>query len=344
LSEKIRRKISGRAVTGLPLSLFFTDLLLVFIWYGIVCQVPLAYTSSFVQNMFLNLSNFWSLESRPTYALELVGLRPREGVPNVFGFWLGTIIRGAILVGLCIFFLRIEIRKHFKIKSEYGLIGSVAVITLASFIVLPHIASLYNLDRLYLTLLVFLLPFMVVGIYFLSPSNRRLKLPKEKVFKIILTFLIIAQMLYGTGLVHQLAGYPSYVVLNTFESASSFGELSPDSRYYVFDQDVDAVRWITTYATMPKHPPIIADHIGKLLMNGYGLIPKDYGTVLSNDSSYYLNVTGSYFFLRGENILCNRIFSYGYVSIPYVFSNLSNQNIIYEAGVSRIYIVTRYHK
>lgn len=334
-----RKKTLKKSISRVPLPLFLVDAGLGLIWYGVICKIPLEYATNSIITTLNQLSDFWVLGSRPTYALQLIGLVPRQGLPDIIGFLIGNVIRGTILLGLLAFWLLKGSWKDFRIDNDYAAIGTVAIGIVGSFIILPYIANAYNVDRLYLTFLIFQLPFIAVGGYLLSLPIQKLGLRKEKAFTLIMTILIASQLFYSIGLLHQATGYQSFTVLNTFQDAAKFGALSPDCRYYVFDQDVAATLWLVKYQG-DQTPGIVADHVGKLILSSYGLIPYDSDTLLTNDSSNYLKLAGTYFFLRGENVLYDRIWIGTYTSIPNVTSSLMNQNLIYNSGVSQTYVIT----
>ncbi len=344
LKDKLTGSLSNHK-KRLSLSSFAIVASLGFVWYAIICRVTLTHAINYlVLRTIQELSNFWILESRPLYALELVGISAKQGLPDILGLIIGNIIRAVIIIGLIAFLISARSRKgvwkEFKISNDFAIIGLVSTGVIVTFVVLPYIARVYNLDRVYLSLLMFLLPFLVVGIYYFSTLFKKIRRRYETVVAVILSILIISQLIYSTGLLHQATGNPRFLVLNSYQDAAEFGALSPDARYYIFDQDVSAVQWISKYQ-LSEESDIVADHIGKLILSSYGLVQYDYDSVLREDSSWYMNLSGIYFFLRGENTLFGRIWIGNDLQIPNVTSSLAHQNKIFDSEISQIYQTTR---
>lgn len=318
----------------LRLCTFILVSVLAIVWYGIINYVPFRDLIFSGRNVFLNLVAFFELESRPQYALELVGIYSRPGLANIFGFWLGNVIRGFSLIGIVAFF-RTKVNKFFGIKREYAFIGLTSIVILVCFVALPYVSRLYNLDRIYLNLSVFLLPFIPVGIYFVFVSL----LNKKKILGVSLTILFILQMCYATGLIHQFSGYPGFMVMNTFEDATAHYEFSPDIRYYIFDEEVVSAKWLGKFLPPIRYDYIVSDHIGKLILSSQGLIqgliPYRRESVLSG-SSIENFVFGSCVYLRYENWRYHRIWFGGYENVANITSELQNHNRVYDNEISEI--------
>jgi uncharacterized membrane protein len=334
--RKMQVSLEDRTVTS---PMFLMVLGLVFAWYGIVCTIPLSYSTFFAHTIILRLTEFFRIEARADYALRLVGVYEREGLPNVFGLWFGNMIRGLMLVGLAVFYLRPNMAKHFKINGTYAFLGLESLGTLLLFLGLPYITSIYNLDRVYLTQLVFLVPFLPVGVHFILTLVKKSRV-RENLVALLLAGLLVIQMMYGTGLLHQVLGYQSFVVLNKFETAASYKELSPDARYFIFNGESAGVLWLSKSIDGSIGTQLVSDHIGKLVMSSQGLIPYNYESLLNPNTSQSSWPVGTLFYLRFENLEYDRMWvGSSYVSIQNVTVYVFKQNKVYDAGLSSVYQV-----
>ena len=340
LIMKMRKRPNGEsAVSIVPLSHFLIIFSLGLLWYGFATQVPLDYSISSMRFFIDRFSEFLNLSSRSSYALELVGIIPRQGLPNIIGYWLGNLIRGLIVLGLLASLLKKSLRFHFKIRREFVLLGIISILGLFSALIIPYVTTVMNLDRLYLISLVFLLPFLGVGAAFLSLYIHRLGVSKKKALKIILSAILIVQMFYATGLLNQITGYPSFVVLNSFDTSTNYNDLSPDSRYFIFDGEISSINWMANFIPSSRLDNIVADPIGKLTMSSYGLIHYNYENELRSDESNYLIQSGNYFYLRYENTKYGKIYVGTYILIGNLTSELLQQNRIYDNSISTVYSV-----
>jgi uncharacterized membrane protein len=339
LGKMMRRPNREACFSLVPFKFFGFALFLGLLWYGFVTIIPGRYMIFSAENIINSFKDFWNLTSRSRYALDLVGITPRVGLPNIIGYWVGNIIRGFIFLGLLSFLIRKTVRKNFRIKNEFFLLASVSVLVLLSSVILPYVTIVYNLDRLYLSLLIFMLPFFAVGVFLLSPSIHRIGLSKEKSFRIILTLIIVAQMFFSTGLLGQIVGIHSFVVLNKFDTATKFNDLSPDSRYYIFDEEATMIHWLTKYIPVERFGKILSDPMGKWEMTSVGQIPFDSSNerMFVGNSSDYLNNIGSYFFLRYETTKYNKVYVGTYIDITAVVAKLQDQNRICDNEISQTY-------
>ena len=340
LKSRLRNKIVTSDERAITFRLFILVFCFALIWYTIVSGTAFSVSVGYLYNVYKNLAYFFFLESRSPVAMELVGIYPRQGLPNIFGYWLGNVIRGIILVGIMAFYLKKNKTRSFKIKGHYAFVGLTSVVVLVLFTIMPYTTMVYNLDRLYLTLLVFLLPFLPFGLQSVIDLFPKLR-EKRKLVGIFLSALLVLQMAYAFGLVHQISGYHSFVVINKFDDATVHNDLSPDSRYYIFDQEVVAAQWLAQYVPNTRLRHIVSDPIGKLIMTSHVLVYYDYETVLRSNSSDYLNFVGSYFFLRYENAKYHKIYVGKYIGITNLISELSKQNRIHDNGISQTYQITR---
>ena len=149
-------------------------------------------------------------------------------------------------------------------------------------------------------------------------------------------------MFYGVGLLHQISGVSSFAVINNFDDATKWDELSPDSRYYVFDAEVAGVHWLADNVDPERFLDIIADENGRLNMASHGLIPYDTSAenlFLGNSSVAYLNLSGKYFYLRYENLKYQKAYAGVYINITDTVVGLQRQNKLYDNEISQIFQV-----
>jgi len=326
----------GNALEKLISPTFFLVVFaLTFTWGAFVSLAPFVDLTRYSYNVFLDFQNFLVLQSRGRQALELVGLYSRQGFPNVFGYWLGNVIRILIVIGLVVLYFKPRVAERFRIPPQYVFIGLASMACLVSFIVLPYVTKVYNLDRLYLTFLMFLVPFLPIGAYTVLRPLRSNNLFRKSSLKILLTVLFILQMFYGTGLLHQLTGYRSFTVLNDFQVTTTYNEISPDARYYVLEAEVSAVNWLARYVNDPAR--IMSDHIGRLVMSSQALIPYQYASVLHSNSTSSSDLRGHLVYLRAENTMYQKIWISEYADISDLIKELQVQNKVYDSRVALVY-------
>ena len=74
-------------------------------------------------------------------------------------------------------------------------------------------------------------------------------------------------------------------------------------------------------------------------MSSYRLIPYNYENELRGNESNYINQSGSFFYMRHENLKYAKIYVRTYISIDNLTVEFSKQNRIYDNQVSMVCFV-----
>jgi len=208
---------------------YITVVLLVvftFFWQGLITGGPIYGLVHFADNFIRSLHEFSSPLAREGSAKAL-----GAGVAVVrSGQWLvsliGLVLRIFTIIGALYVFINYR-RQRFNIN--YLLMSVLALGILIAVVFLPF--GGYNLERVYIQVLVLLAPMTVIGIslVFQRPLAA-LKTPAA-------TLLIIASFISCTGLIFQYFGYPYSLSLN---NAGTYYE-----RIFIEDQDYFAIQWLS---------------------------------------------------------------------------------------------------
>ena len=271
-------------ITRFTFILFF--IVFLFAWYSYVSSsAPFVDILSIINQITSSIFTEF-LNPATSQGLALIQTT-NNSVLHTMGKYIQLATQFLIIVGI----LGVATKKiKFNIDNEFLIFGFVSLIILILGILLPFFASSLNTSRLYEISLFFLAPFCVIGFIFLfNIMNKIFKThwTDKTALKLMSIFLIIF-LLFNTGLLYHIFNDgPTSLSLDNLPSFPEFN-----------DQEVQGVKWLTTYKTAGYS---YGDARFASLLEGYsGNSPGE----ISNDLYY---PKGSYISLGTYNILSNQI-------------------------------------
>jgi uncharacterized membrane protein len=273
----VTKRIS-RKVTIAMVVFFFV---IMFLWY-IYTSGSATFNSfvSFAQNVYSQLSNFFSPSSRGQTVLEGLGLAAAPSFLNTVSRYLAYITEALIALG----FVSIVVRRtSIKFEREYLAFTMGAAVFLSMLIAVPGLANTLNMTRFYEILLFLLAPLCVLGAEFLVKPLAHTRLFKKRTEIIALALLVIILVpyfLFQTGFVYEISKSQSYSL------SLSGNRMGPVFLYeqfgYASDRDVSGALWLWERANT-ENSEIYADAISaNSVLTSYGMVYRPDIEILSN--------------------------------------------------------------
>jgi uncharacterized membrane protein len=300
---------------------------------------------TFVNSISKTISSFSSFfleEARREAPLEAIGGTGLGRISRLIGFLIGNLIRVTMIVGTLASYLKKgKDSKTLNIQNHFRFLSILMAIVLVLFIVLPQVSISYNLDRMYMTVFIFLAPFFPLGIYFFLRTLRLTNSPSSssKTYKVVISIILILQLAYASGFLNQLVEAPQYISLNPWEDIGQFQRY-----YYFFDQDVTAASWVSSY--VPAQGFLYYDITSSHIFRAYTDIADT--RAYKWKQWYFVNMTWrseSYIYFRVDNVLNREMYTSVnsttayYKEIGYMWPELARQNIVYSTGGTNVYQV-----
>ena len=292
-------------------------LIFMFLWYFLVAGSQYVAASNTVSLSSTAISsgghvNIVAQKDIKVLAIFGIGLK---NIPNGISAIVNDIIILIIGLGLLDILRNYSSWKQ-RINSSFlwGMILSPFILVLP--LILPSLSIIYDIQRLFLQLVVFLVPLFIFGIYYIVKVVNR---PNLK--SIIFLVLIISLFSCSTYLTYHFAGIPYSPY---YESQGSLRD-----EHFIFDQEINSAVWIKNYSL--NNTSIITDGIGySRLMQGnndFNLI----NTKNLNPNYYiylgYANVVKGIIYTQPENP----------ESIKNYPNLLINKNKIFDNGASQLF-------
>jgi uncharacterized membrane protein len=268
----VTKRIS-RKVTIAMVVFFFV---IMFLWY--IYTSGSATFSSFVtfgQNVYSQLSNFFSPASRGQTVLEGLGLTVAPSFLNTVSRYLAYITEALIALG----FVSIVVRRtDIKFEREYLAFTLGAAVFLSMLIAVPGLANTLNMTRFYEILLFLLAPVCVLGAEFLVKPI--FKKRTEIIALALLVIILMPYFLFQTGFIYEIAKSQSYSL------PLSGNRMGPVFLYeqfgYPSDLDVSGAIWLSERANT-ENAKIYADAISaNNVLTSYGMVYRPDIELLSN--------------------------------------------------------------
>lgn len=215
-------------------------LVILFLWYSQLTQVPFAEATNFIKKTFENLIKFAILESREITIGKLAGI----GVSSIPSL-INTITHGIIFLLIAIGV--ISLVRNYKIyldegfHVEYILSAFIFFAVLVALIAVPYVSVGYDTGRAFVTALFLLAPAFVIGGETVARILRRLAWSP-----FLLCILLILQYACSLHIPYHVFRMP----------VSPYYEASGPGRdiYYIYDTEFNSAKWIMQNG---KHPYMI---------------------------------------------------------------------------------------
>jgi uncharacterized membrane protein len=225
-----------------------------------------------------------------------------------------------LLPGL-LFLLFILYKKH-KFDSEYLVITGVCGILLVTILVVPFLSLQYNVDRLFLQILIFLVTAIITALVYI------MWFIKDSIKFVVIALLFAFYFMLNMRLDSQILGGEHFVQL--YNVGDDY------DKFYIHESEVKAAEWLTRNHINKK--TIHADKVATLRLYSFGgpnLRP------IENDIVPSLIRVDGYVYADYANLITNRTEARALgKNISYTFPSdflFDNKNTIYNNGTTKIY-------
>lgn len=325
----------GNSTGGISITVVALFFAVLFFWYAQVTEASFTAGVNVIHQTFINLNQFFLLESRGGQMLVLMGEGiwqkeiPRQ-IDLVFT-WLTLLL---VAIGVLSTILRYKTMVSIphsgrsklnllqsKIDTEYFALSLACSAILAFSLILPIILSTYGGMRLYFQMMAVLSPFFVIGGITVA------KFLKSRPQWIILVVLI-PYFMCTTGTMHQIFDFPKALTLNS--EGFSYDYL------YVHEQEISAAKWLRDNGELPK-TRIFTDYTGyrRLLSQGGIRGNIDNASLVAKDKK----IGEGYIYLRYCNVVEGKLLDaeMEWYDIAEYQDKFVGRNKIYANGGSEIY-------
>jgi uncharacterized membrane protein len=353
--EILAKRFTLKKNISLTMVLLFFGI--IFFWYSQVTEVAFNTGVDFVEQTFLNLHNFFIMESRCGRTEGLLGEGIMyKGIPHKIEFvftWLTFVLISVGVISMLKKYKEMVVIqgiKHLKpdfLKTKFSIEYLVLTLACAGLLVImiavPYISEGYDIKRLYTMMTVILSVVFVLGGIMLSKHFfffvKRKPVLKEKQKNLtentsqvraylIILLVLVPYFMCTTGTMYQIFGVPREITLNSdgFQYNAS----------YIHDQESYALKWLGKNREQDK-PRM------RYYTDYYGLIRLiSQGKILSNVDQVSLvghgACKGGYIYLRYYNVVNGKLMD---ESIGYNMTDYSDvfvvRNEIYDNGGSEIW-------
>jgi uncharacterized membrane protein len=301
-----------------------------FVWY---IYSSASSTFNDLVNMINNItsnfvSDFLNPLSRGSSVLQATGLESGVGTFwHIVGTYLYYATEILIVVGLLGLMLR-QRRSFFK--DEYYIMAFLSMGLLVACIVVPNLATSFNMTRFYQVSLFFLAPFCVIGGMDIVRLLSR-KRVKKYLLAIVVLAVIIPFFLFQTDFVYEVAKEQSVSL-----PLSSYRLSSYELTYYgvLKPTEVSGARWLLQFSN--PNESIYADFQFGGMFTYVGI----QAGALSAPSSGVPIGKGSYLYLGEYNIIDGVVLN-GYTTAPLniaqIDPNPNETSLVYSSGSCEIY-------
>jgi len=315
----------------ISMTLFF--FVVMFSWYIFTTSSAVfESTLYFGEYTYNSLRDIFNLGAREQEVLRGLGLESPPTIWNAIGRGFAYTTQFLMVAGFIGLIAR-AIRKRRKIRLDKDLFIfiSIAMVILASLVVVPGLSKTLNMTRFYHILLFFLAPLCVLGAEFLV--GLMFKQKGKLWISILLLIVLTPYFLFQTEFVYEVTGSDSWSVPLSKHRMKAYklrGRLG-----YVDERDVFSAQWILKNVDIQNTQMYAGLSSRNNVLFSYGLVSAEDVIVLSNVTSVTENGT---IYLNRLNIVEGIILG----NKPHVwnktdFSFIEDLNRIYSNGGSEIY-------
>ncbi|MGD0158841.1 MAG: DUF2206 domain-containing protein [Candidatus Bathyarchaeia archaeon] len=319
---------------SVSVGMVFTFAAITFAWY---IYSSASSTFNDLLNMINNItsnftSDFLNLQSRGSSVLQGTGLE--SGVGTFWHIW-GTYLYYATEILIVVGFLGLLLRQRRSFfKDEYYIMTFLNMALLVACIVVPNLATSFNMTRFYQLSLFFLAPFCVIGgrdiVRFLS----RKRIKEKYLLAIVVLAVIIPFFLFQTDFVYEVAKEQSISLPLSSYRLSSY-QLTYDG--VLKPTEVSGARWLLQFNSLNE--TIYSDWQFGIMFDYVGIPEIIAGGTIAPSSEVPMG-KGSLLYLGEYNIIDGVVsISYGSapLNITQIDPNLNGTNLVYSSGSSEIY-------
>ena len=341
--SKIRaRSFSDHVLSDVVVLSLFT---LSFSWY-IYTAAPFNDLGNMLTQFFSSfLSDLFNASARTT---QLSITNTLSNVSSIFSLGLFVIVHLIIAVGLIDLIFR---PNKYRIDSRYRMLSIFFAIILLLCLTLPNFAPALNLSRFYGISLLFLAPFLVLGLNFLVKigSTILLKITRKKSLEkrysmmtvMLLCLILVSFFFTQTGFVNRVSGSSPLarpIDLDRIKISNSFQVETAIYQAYISEQDAYSAVWLSKH--MDSQTIIYADYVSTYnVLTSSGLISKQLISPIENMPwlGHRYVYLGQHNIVLGLIVTSQTIFS----NASEILSNLYEEHIIYSNSESEIRYVIK---
>ncbi|MEM3378387.1 MAG: DUF2206 domain-containing protein [Candidatus Bathyarchaeia archaeon] len=305
---------------------FFNVLL--FLWYIYISNA--ATFNSFIffgQHVYVQLTDFFNLESRGSMVLRGLGLEPPPTIWNAVGRAFVYITELFILIGF-IALITNKKNSHLKIEKEYFVFIVLSVLFLIMLIVVPGLARTMNMTRFYHILLFFIAPLFALGIEKLLQIL--IKRRKDLYISILAGVILVPYFLFQSGFVYEIVKVRSHSLpLSSYRMDPVF----LISRGYFTEFDIYSALWLSRYNDIDDLSVYADSYSIFNLLTNYGMIYRDNMKILLNNTNLLSN---SVVYFNNVNMFNGFIQEGSLINITRCEDIFYSSNKIYSNGASEI--------
>ncbi|MCJ7635389.1 DUF2206 domain-containing protein [Candidatus Bathyarchaeota archaeon] len=188
---------------------------------------------------------FFNLASRDETVLRGLGLSQSPSVWNTLGRFFAYFTEALIFIA---FVGIMRKRSDLGLPKSYLLLSAVAMLFLASLVLVPVLAGTLNMPRFYHILLFILAPLITIGGEVTAGITHYLKNNTQRVISILLIAVLVPYFLFQSGLVYEVSGSESWSVpLSKYrmDPVTLFGPIC-----YINDWKVSSASWLKQYVNV----------------------------------------------------------------------------------------------
>lgn len=318
-----------RPSRNITISMVFFFFVVMFSWYIFTTgSAVFESTLYFGEYVFDSLRDLFNLGAREPEVLRGLGLESPPTIWNAIGRGFAYTTEFLMVAGFIGLIIK---RGKIRLDRDLFIFISIAMVVLASLVVVPGLSSTLNMTRFYHILLFFLAPLCVVGAEFLVGLVFK---QKGKLWiSIVLVIVLTPYFLFQTEFVYEATGSDSWSVplskhrMDAYKLRGLLG--------YVDERDVFSAQWISKNVDIQNTQLYAGLSSRNNVLFSYGMVSAEDVIVLSNVTSVTENGT---IYLNRLNVVEGIILG----NKPYVwnktdFSFIEDLNRIYSNGGSEIY-------
>jgi uncharacterized membrane protein len=276
------------------------------------------------------VTDFLNPQSRGSQVLQGTGL---QSATEMFWHVAGTYVYYAtellIVVGLLSLLVK---QKRSFFNDEFNIMFFANMALLVACIVVPNLASAFNMSRFYQVTLFFLAPLCIVGGMDVLRFLSRKRVKEKYILAIMVLGVLIPFFLFQTGFVYEVSREQD---LSLPLSSYRLDALTLANQGVIEESEVSGATWLTQFTNLNRS--LYADITSAAIFNYVGV----QNPVWLSLGAPILN--GSYVYLRGYNVLDSIVFTnYGNVgsfNVTQITPSLNETNLIYSSGSCQIYEV-----
>jgi len=302
-----------------------------FAWYIYISQsTTFDALVSNIENIQQNFaSDFLNPQSRGSQVLQGVGV---EGL-GTFWHFVGryTYYATEVLVVIGLLSLLLKQRRSF-FADDYNVIAFFNMLLVVACIVVPNLATTFNMTRFYHVSLFFLAPFLVVGGIVVLRFFSRKRVKEKYIMTVVVLAVLIPFFLFQTGFVYEVTREDSWALPI---SAYRFSALKLSSIGVLGEGEVSGAIWLSQSSNSKRY--VYADIMSRAIFAYVGV-----------QNSVWLSlampiIRGSYLYLSDYNVFDGVVLSSygseGSFNVTQLVPNPSETDLIYCSGSCEIYQV-----